>query len=278
MDFPTLFISHGAPSFALHPGQLGPQLTALGQQLPRPRAVLVMSPHWSTRALSVDHADRPGTLHDFGGFERALYALDYPAPGAPEVAAELVDALAVHGFNAQGVTTPGRDHGCWVPLMHLYPAADVPVLRLSQPFTPSPLALLELGRAVATLRTRGVLIVGSGALTHNLRDLDGGDAPASYATEFGAWMGARIAEGDLDALLNYRYCAPAARRAHPTDEHLLPLFFAIGAAGGQWTQARRLAGGLAHDAVNMDSFIFAAAPSEPRTAQSIQSIPITEMS
>lgn len=259
MKLPTLFVSHGSPMLALEPGLAGARLTALGRALPRPRAVLVLSPHWMTRTVAVGAAAWPDTLHDFGGFAPALYAQSYPAPGAPEVAREVMEALSRGGIEAVADDQRGRDHGAWVPLKHLYPEADLPVLQLSQPHAPSPLALLELGQALAGLRERGVLIVGSGSLTHNLRDVNGGAQLTAYAAGFADWIAARIAQGDLEALLDYRRLAPGALRAHPTDEHLLPLFFAIGAGGDEWQRARRIEGGVTHDVLNMDSYVFSDA-------------------
>ncbi len=256
MTLPSLFISHGSPTFALDPGVLGPQLTALGKALPTPRAVLVLSPHWMSRALTVTSGRQPGTIHDFGGFAPALYQTDYPAPGAPGVAAEVIAVLAQSGLVASDDDTRGRDHGAWVPMMHLYPTAQVPVIQLAQPHTPSPLALLELGRSVAPLRARDILIVGSGSLTHNLYDIGAGAEASAYARTFADWVGARLAAGDLEALLNYRVASPDARRAHPTDEHFLPLFFAIGAADKDWTHVQRVDGGITHDVLSMDSFVF----------------------
>lgn len=256
MKLPSLFVSHGSPMFALEPGLAGPRLTALGRVLPRPRAVLVLSPHWMTRTVAVGAAAWPDTLHDFGGFAPELYAQSYPAPGAPDVAREVIEALSRGGIEAALDERRGRDHGAWVPLKHLYPEADVPVLQLSQPYAPSPLALLELGQALAGLRERGVLIVGSGSLTHNLRDVNGGGQLSAYAVGFADWIAARIAQGDLESLLDYRRLAPGALRAHPTDEHLLPLFFAIGAAGDEWQRAQRIEGGVTHDVLNMDSYVF----------------------
>lgn len=242
--------------FALQPGRLGAQLSALGARLPAPRAVLVLSPHWMTRELRVMGTAQPPTLHDFSGFPAALHALDYPAPGAPEVAADVVAALARRGEHGEIDTSRGRDHGAWVPLMYLYPAANIPVLQLSQPRAPSPLMLLELGRAVAHLRAQGVLIIGSGSLTHNLCDLDASEATTAYAQTFADWVAERIAAGDLHALLDYRTQAPGAQRAHPTDEHFLPLFFAVGAAGACWNMSQRVSGGMTHGALSMDSFVF----------------------
>ncbi|ATE61125.1 DODA-type extradiol aromatic ring-opening family dioxygenase [Thauera sinica] len=256
MKLPTLFLSHGSPMFAVEPGLLGPLLGRLGHALPRPRAVLVLSPHWMGRRLEVTGAAAPDTVHDFGGFPRMLYELRYPAPGAPEVAAEVVAQLAHHRLQATVNPHNGLDHGAWVPLRYLYPGADVPVVQITQPSSPSPLALLELGQALAPLRERGILIVASGSMTHNLyefRSAGGGDP---YAQAFADWVWQRIGDGDLGALLDYRSQAPSAVRAHPTDEHFLPLYFAIGAAGEDWRSATRLEGGITYGVLSMDSFVF----------------------
>ncbi len=256
MTLPTLFISHGAPTFALEPGIIGPRLTALGRQLPKPRAVVVVSPHWITAGLEVATSPRPETIHDFGGFPEALYQLRYPAAGAPEVAAEVLEALARAGFPGRSNPHRGLDHGAWVPLMHLYPQADVPVVQLSLPMTGSPQVLLALGRALAPLRQQGVLLLASGSITHNLMDFRLGGGEAAYAREFMEWVADTIAAGDLEALLDLRRRAPHAVRAHPTDEHLQPLLVAIGAAGEDWAAARRLEGGLVYGVIGMDSYAF----------------------
>lgn len=258
MSLPTLFLSHGSPAFALTPGRAGALLGEVGRSLPRPRAVLIVSPHWITHEPVAASAAAPQTVHDFGGFPQALYALRYPAPGAPGLVDEVATLLSHKGLTISSDPARGLDHGAWVPLMHVYPAADVPVLQVSQPDTPSPAALLEFGRALAPLRETGVLVIGSGSLTHNLREFFGGiDAPA-YAQAFADWMWAQIIAGDLDALLDYRRRAPEAVRAHPSDEHLLPLFFAIGAAGAQWADAVRLEAGISDGVLSMDGFLFGA--------------------
>jgi len=255
MTLPTLFISHGSPMFAVEPGRLGPQLGRLGERLPRPRAVLVLSPHWVSHGVEVQAAAAPATIHDFGGFPAVLYTLSYPAPGAPDLAREVVALLVRGGIAASPTTSGGLDHGAWVPLRHLYPAADVPVLQVSQPLTRDPRVLFALGQALAPLREAGVLIVGSGSLTHNLQDFRGGGADA-YAAEFAEWVWQTLASGDLEALLDYRVRAPHARRAHPTDEHFLPLYFALGAAGPDRGSVTRLEGGVRCGAISMDSFVF----------------------
>ena len=258
MKLPTLFISHGAPTFALEPGRLGPLLGRLGRTLPRPRAIVVLSPHWMSRRLEVSSSPRPETVHDFGGFPRELYALQYPAPGAPGVAAEVIAQLARHGLTAVANDHNGLDHGAWVPLLHMYPDADIPVIQLSQPASPSPLALLELGQALAPLREQGILIVASGSITHNLYEFRMADKGEPYAQAFVDWVWQRIEDGELGELLDYRSKAPSAVRAHPTDEHFLPLYFAIGAAGEDWRAATRLDGGVTYGVLSMDSFVFGA--------------------
>lgn len=258
MTLPTLFLSHGSPEFALTPGRAGALLGELGRNLERPRAIVVLSPHWITREPVAASAAAPQTVHDFGGFPQALYELRYPAPGAPDLTDEVAALLAHKGLALSSDPARGLDHGAWVPLRHLFPQADVPVLQISQPDTPSPAALLEFGRALAPLRETGVLVIGSGSLTHNLREFFGGVEAPGYAQAFADWMWARIVAGDLDALLDYRRRAPEAVRAHPTDEHLLPLFFAIGAADAQWADAARLEAGVSGGVLSMDSVLFGA--------------------
>jgi 4,5-DOPA dioxygenase extradiol len=257
MNLPTLFVSHGAPTFALEPGAAGRALQALGMHLPRPRAVLVVSPHWHTAGLEVMTHPQPPTLHDFGGFPAALYALRYPATGQPEVAEQVLAALAQAGLPARANAQRGLDHGAWVPLRHLYPAADVPVLQLSLPMSDSLEVMLDIGRALDPLRASGVLILASGSLTHNLGDLRPGDADGGYAMRFMDWVASTLAAGDLQALCDYRRQAPEARRAHPTEEHWQPLFVAIGAAGDDWTRSIRLPGGLTYGVIGMDAYGFA---------------------
>lgn len=254
---PTLFVSHGAPTFAVEPGVIGPQLRALAAQLPVPRAVVIVSPHWQTSVVQVTTGVQPATIHDFGGFPPALYELQYPAPGAPDVAAEVLAELAQHGIDARGNASHGLDHGAWVPLRYLYPEADVPVVQLSLPRYPQPQDYLAFGRALAALRERGVLVIGSGSLTHNLYEFSGPRTDIDpYVTAFTGWMRAAIARGDLAALLDYRRQAPEAARAHPEDEHLMPLFVALGAAGADWNRSQLLDGGVVYGMLAMDAFLF----------------------
>lgn len=230
---PALFVSHGAPLFAVEPGTSGPALRAWGATLPHDlRGVVVMSPHWMARAPAVMTNPQPQTWHDFGGFPPELYTLQYPAPGAPGLAAEVLQLLAAAGMAAVPDENRPLDHGTWVPLMHLLPEARVPVVQVAMPAGWNARQLYAMGQALGALRNQGVLVMASGSMTHNLAEFFGGERPVStYVTEFARWIEARLQEGDIESLFEYRSKAPHAFRAHPTDEHFLTLFFALGAAG-----------------------------------------------
>jgi len=254
---PSIFVSHGSPMFALEPGIAGRELQALTSGLPRPDVIIVASPHWMTRKVSVTASARPETIHDFGGFPQPLYELSYPAPGAPVWAQRVIETLAAAGIAAQADPQRGLDHGAWVPLMFMYPDADVPVVQVSLHPHFGPSHYLQLGRALAPLREQGALIVGSGSLTHNLYELRRDSGPTEpYVEAFADWVATTLDAGDTRAMLDYRGRAPHAERAHPTDEHLLPLLFAMGAAGDQW-HARRLAGDdVRYRMLAMDTYVF----------------------
>ena len=253
---PVFFISHGAPTFALDPGQLGAHLRAMGQQLGGIKAVLVVSSHWQTRALQVLTTPKPETIHDFGGFPAALYQLQYPAPGQPELALEAQRLLAQAGWPVTADAKRGLDHGAWVPLWHLLPQATVPVFQVSMPHQLDTAGALALGRALAPLRDQGVLIVGSGSLTHNLHDLQPpASAAAAYAVEFAHWIRNAVNRADVDALLDYRLRAPHAERAHPTQEHFLPLLVALGASQGA-EAAQVIAGDITYGVLSMESYVW----------------------
>lgn len=258
---PSLFISHGSPMTALDPGRTGERLVELATNLPRPRAIVIASAHWLARAPQVGGAAQPETVHDFGGFPAALYRLRYPAPGAPALAAEVAGRLRDAGLNATIDAGRGLDHGIWVPLRLMYPQADIPVVPLSiQPML-GPAHQLAVGRALAPLREQGVLVIGSGSITHNLRDFGAGyDAQheAPYVQPFTRWIEQQLATGDTEALLDYRRQAPFAERAHPSDEHLMPLFVALG-AGGQDTRSERLDAGVDLGFLAMDIYRFDSA-------------------
>ncbi|MDO8317646.1 dioxygenase [Rhodoferax sp.] len=253
---PVFFISHGSPMFALEPGQLGANLRALGQQLSGIKAVLVVSPHWQTRALQVLTTPKPETIHDFGGFPQSLYQLQYPAPGQPELAREALRLLTQAGWPTAIDANRGLDHGAWVPLWHLLPQATVPVFQVSMPHQLDTAGALALGRALAPLRDQGVLIVGSGSLTHNLTDLQPPAAPAvAYAVEFAHWIRQAVTQADVDGLLDYRLRAPHAERAHPTQEHFLPLLVALGARH-ESEAAQVIADDITYGVLSMESYVW----------------------
>ena len=229
---PSLFISHGSPMLALEPGASGPALARLATQLPRPRAIVVISAHWETTELRVTSNPHPPTWHDFGGFPAALYAVQYPAPGDPQLAEQVRQRLNEAGLPTTLDAKRPFDHGAWVPLSLMYPAADIPVVQVSLPSQHGPAYQQQVGQALAALREEGVLLIGSGSITHNLRELDWHAGPESvepWALAFRDWMIDKLAAGDTPALHDYRRQAPFAVRNHPSDEHLLPLYFARGA-------------------------------------------------
>ena len=254
---PSIFISHGSPMHALDAGAAGESWAALGRRLPRPRGIVIVSAHWETDAPALTGSARPQTIHDFHGFPEPLYRLRYPAPGAPGLAARAAALLGQAGLAAEVDPARGLDHGAWSPLLHAYPDADVPVVQLSLQSALGTRHHLALGRALAPLAGEGVLLIGSGHMTHNLRDWvrAGQPAPLAYAREFQAWVAARIAARELEALADYRARAPHALRAHPSEEHFLPLFFALGAAAPEGA-SERLYDGIEGGALAMDAWLF----------------------
>jgi 4,5-DOPA dioxygenase extradiol len=255
---PTLFISHGSPMHALDAGAAGTAWARLAARLPRPRALLMISAHWETDRPALTESAQPETIHDFAGFPAPLYRIRYPAPGAPAVAARARALLQQEGFEVLSDPVRGLDHGAWSPLLHMYPDAGTPVVQLSVQTTRGAAHHLALGQALRPLATEGVLIVGSGHMTHNLRDrAPGGEAapPLAYAQAFRDWIDARVQAGDLAALVDYRSLAPQARRAHPSEEHFLPLFVALGAAADDF-RADRVYQGIESGALAMDSYCF----------------------
>lgn len=256
--FPTLFVSHGAPTFALEPGVAGGALRAFASSLPKPRAVLMLSPHWMSDGLRLTGASHPPTVHDFGGFPAPLYALQYPAPGAGWLAERVRALLEEAGLPATIDAARGFDHGAWVPMLHLYPLADVPMVQLSMPATLDARAAAALGTALQSLRRESVLVIGSGSLTHNLLalDPDAGEQPSAEAEAFVEAVSADLARDmDADAFVDRMTTRPGLERVHPTLEHLLPLPFAR-AAAGDTVRAVRLDGGYLYGALSMHGFVF----------------------
>ncbi len=254
---PSLFVSHGAPTLVIQDGPAHRFLAGYGAALGKPDAILVASAHWESANLSVSTAEEPETIHDFYGFPKALYEITYAAPGAPEIAVRAAAMLRDAGL--QGAEDPDRglDHGAWVPLRLMYPGADIPVAQISIQTALGPAHQLAVGQALAPLRDEGVLIMGSGGVTHNLAELRGQavDTPQDWVAEFTDWTHTVLSEGRTDGLLNYRSTAPHAVRNHPTDEHFLPLITALG-AGGPNARAERVHASTTFGVLAMDAYAF----------------------
>jgi 4,5-DOPA dioxygenase extradiol len=226
---PALFLAHGAPPLLDDKAWLD-ELGGWAQALPRPRSILMLSAHWEARPAAVGATRIVPLVYDFYGFPERYYQVTYAAKGAPELAARVRDLLRGAGLGVAEDPDRGLDHGAWVPLVGMYPEADVPVLQVSLPGL-APKDLLAFGRALAPLRSEGVLVVGSGFLTHNMRSLGERTTPA-WASEFDAWVAEALARGDLDALADAEAKSPAFRRAHPREEHFAPVIAAAAAAAG----------------------------------------------
>jgi 4,5-DOPA dioxygenase extradiol len=224
---PVLFIAHGAPPL-LDDEKWKAELAAWGKALPQPKSILMLSAHWEAHPVAIGAVEALPLVYDFYGFPERYYRIQYPSPGAPELAARVRDLL--RAAQMPFVDDPGRgiDHGTYIPLMSMVPAADVPVLQVSLPGL-DPKELFSLGRALAPLRDDGVLVAGSGFLTHNLSAL-GQRATPGWASEFDAWSTDVVRRRDIDAILDFKARAPSARLAHPREEHFAPLIAAVGAA------------------------------------------------
>ena len=233
---PSLFISHGSPMLALQPGASGPALARLAADLPRPTAIVVMSAHWESRELLVSASPAPETWHDFGGFPRELFAVQYPAPGDPALAQQIVELLIADGLQARLDHQRPFDHGTWVPLSLMYPAADIPVVQVSLPSHMGPALQTRIGQALRGLREQGVLVIGSGMSFHNMAVMRN-PSLAAYSVDFDHWLGAaaQAPAEERAALLAQWEQAPNARHAHPREEHLIPLMVAAGASGAAGT-------------------------------------------
>jgi 4,5-DOPA dioxygenase extradiol len=268
---PTLFLSHGSPMIALEPGEAGHFMQRLGPVIDatfgRPKAVLVMSPHTATRTATVLGAAQHGTIHDFGGFPAPLYDVRYDAPGEPEVSRHVDELIETARLPGQWTPQGGLDHGIWTTLMHMYPKADVPVVPLSMVPMWSPQQAMEMGQALRSLRDEGVLVIGSGSITHNLRRFftqpTPVDAPETAdCAAFRAWVLDRSAERDWAALQAWETLAPHAKVMHPTDDHWLPFYFAAGAGMGDGDdgdvgpQAVRVHGSVTYGHLAMDAYAF----------------------
>jgi 4,5-DOPA dioxygenase extradiol len=267
MRFPSVFLSHGSPMMALEPSPARSFLAGLGAHLPRPRAILVVSAHHDAAMdggrATVTASPAPPTIHDFGGFPDELFAMRYPAPGDPALAQRVVDLLDAQGLTVTADPARGLDHGAWVPLSLIYPHADIPVVQLSIASNATPEWHFALGQALAPLRDEEVLIVGSGSITHNLRALFSArppiDAPApAWVTDFTDWVAEHLAVDAIDDVLHAVERAPHGRDNHPTMDHILPLFVAMGAGAEPIGQlcAERLHASTTYGLLAMDAYAF----------------------
>ena len=225
---PALFIGHGSPMNAIEDNEFCQAWMEAGRSLPRPQAILCISAHWETSGTQVTAMERPRTIHDFGGFPPALYAQQYPAPGSPALAQLVQETVKNVGIGLDA--SWGLDHGAWSVLTRMFPQADIPVVQLSLDATQPPAFHYALGQALRPLRNRGILIVGSGNIVHNLRAarLDDEHGAYDWAREFDETARRLIMAGDHQALVNYQRLGQSARLAIPTDEHYLPLLYVLG--------------------------------------------------
>ena len=257
MKIPAVFLSHGAPTLAVEEGHETRAWAELGKKLPRPRSILAVSAHWDTRDPEVSAAAQMQTIHDFNGFPRALYEQRYPARGAPELAQRTAALLQQAGLPTRVYPARGLDHGAWVPLKWMYPNADIPVTQLSVQSHRGPAHHVKVGEAIAALAGEEVLILATGGIVHNLRDLEwdkrGTGEAATWAREFNDWIADRVERKAADDLLAYRERAPHASRSHPTEDHFAPFFVALGAGG--WP-ARRIDLGFDLGTLGLDGYIF----------------------
>ncbi|MNB83225.1 LigB family dioxygenase [compost metagenome] len=240
MKLPALFIAHGSPLLALEDNEYTRFLEKLGQELPKPKGVVVFSAHWDSPQQLFTSDERYETLHDFYGFPQEMYGLTYPAPGDPGLAARIAELFAEHNLPCRAISGRGLDHGVWVILRRLFPEADIPVVALSVDSLRSPMEQYEIGRMLAPLREEGVLFIGSGGLVHNLRLMKEDDRPEEWALEFDAWIAERLEGWKLEELFHYDKLAPYAKEAVPSygREHFIPLFYAMGTADSGRTAER----------------------------------------
>ena len=252
---PALFISHGSPMLALDAGAVGAALHRVASNLPKPQAIVVMSAHWQSQHLEVSTGHLPETWHDFRGFPKELYQIRYPAAGAPEIADQIIEQLNHAQLDARPNAIRPRDHGVWMPLLHMYPDADVPVIQISIPLHYSESQLAYIGQILSALRQDQILLIGSGSITHNLAELSWQDpnaATPSWASAFRNWIVHQLSNDDREAVFAWKTNAPHALKNHPTDEHLSPLFFAMG-AGERFSVIHS---SFAHGSLGMDLYRF----------------------
>lgn len=256
-SLPTLFVSHGSPMLALEDEPTTKFLRGLAAELPKPDAILIASAHWETDVPMVTGNIQPETIHDFQGFPKELYALNYPAPGNPLLAHRVQSLLTAANIKVAVDPARGLDHGAWNPLLLMYPQTDIPVIELSVQPQRDARWHYNIGQALGALRKDNVLIIGTGNLTHNLREAFRGQhsETPSWVTVFSQWVAERVAESDIASLLDWQTLAPHALENHPTPEHFLPLFVALGAAGIP-LHAKHLHEDTALGVLAMDAYAF----------------------
>jgi 4,5-DOPA dioxygenase extradiol len=250
---PAIFLSHGSPMLALEDEATTIFLRGLSAQFSKPTAIIVASAHWETDVPMVTASPNPETIHDFYGFPAELYKLRYTAPGNPELAERIQKLLGQAGIDYER----GLDHGVWDPLIVMYPQADIPVIEISVQPGRDAAWHYQLGQKLAALRGENILVIGSGNLTHNLREAFRGHHPEtpSWVTEFAEWVDEKLKANDIDSLLKWQDAAPHALKNHPTPEHFLPFFVALGAAGN-YSKAQRLNREVAMGVLAMDVYRF----------------------
>lgn len=257
MTVPALFVAHGSPALAVENNAYTRFLEELGSRLPRPRGIVVFSAHWDSPDQCVDVDEQHSTLYDFYGFPEEMYTIEYPAPGDPEIHNEVLNLFKLHNLHARPVQNRGLDHGVWVFLHHMYPNADIPIIPLSIDSRRSPKEQYIIGCMLSSLREKGVMIVGSGGLVHNLRRLCKNEEPESWATDFDDWIGEQLQTWNLKQLFDYRKKAPFAEEAVPSyaKEHFAPLFYAMGATDND-RRAEKLFQTYDHGCLSLNCWLF----------------------
>jgi 4,5-DOPA dioxygenase extradiol len=222
---PVLFVGHGSPMNAIEKNEFSNKWVEVGRQLPTPKAILVVSAHWQTKGTKVTAMDMPATIHDFGGFPQELFDAQYPAPGSPELAKQTQALITKTSVIAD--YDWGLDHGCWSVLLPMFPAAKIPVFQLSLDYTQPPAFHYALAQELKALRSRGVLVMGSGNIVHNLGKVQWSDKAYDWAVEFDEKIKQYILSGNHDAIINYPQLGEAAKLSVPTNEHYLPLLYSL---------------------------------------------------
>lgn len=256
MSSPVMFISHGSPMFSVETGRAGLLLNEQSACFDHCRAILILSPHWITNGTKLSSASKLETIHDFGGFPSELYEIEYPATGDVNCAEEIKTCLKSVGISAVSDDNHGLDHGAWVPLIHLRPDADIPIIQVSLDQSHSLSSLYEMGQALAPLKEKGIAIIGSGGITHNLFDIRrGSEQVAPYASRFQEWVRGKVRARALGQIMNPQEYTNDFKRAHPTAEHYAPLLFALGASEGS-EEPLVLESEILNYAISMESYIW----------------------